>query len=502
MKKGSRQLFSSKNAVWQFVQNSFQIWIFFRVETNRTGDDAWTSSERVFSSQSFNPDFITSRGSQRRPQATTNADKDFCARTFRERASEAAAAHQPQRGSASRWSQLLLGRRSPTLPDLELNSMLQSYLDETSSGCQQQQQRDFLKFNDNPCQQNFSNSRNENKKSSFDNRGNHSEDEREELDDSSKMNFLPFECRHSTQNVGVDFGHHSHQHQHSFQSYGQEQVNLHHQQQQQQHLQQSETCHSKPYRHQQHTQDRSLLLLPNVSPISMDSGYGGPGSVGSLHSSSSAESPMHSGSNIGSFPSSPWAGQSQDYLNQGSPFIYSYETHLSANSSKCLPSPVVFQTPNGHQKTSHQHQIHPYIHPTQYCSTSSSSTGSLTGGNFYIPSGQTEQASQEFTNLEDEAQFEFGGCSQEEISNLVDQVLSSIDVFTTPNVTDTDTVVRLASGSLCQDCGNFVSVDSNPKPDATTDAVCQHCGASIRIEKSLDDENSDKNCLEDFDDSR
>lgn len=133
-------------------------------------------------------------------------------------------------------------------------------------------------------------------------------------------------------------------------------------------------------------------------------------------------------------------------------------------------------------------------------------------GNFFVPTGQTEQASQELAHLDDETQFEFGGCSQEEISNLVDQVLSSIDdVFTTSNVNGSDSGSDAAAvvvaggqcgGSLCQDCGNFVSVDSNPEPFATTEAVCQHCGASIRIDRGLDDEASDKNGLEGFEYSR
>jgi hypothetical protein len=46
----------------------------------------------------------------------------------------------------------------------------------------------------------------------------------------------------------------------------------------------------------------------------------------------------------------------------------------------------------------------------------------LTNENYFIPNPETGQASNEFSQLDDETQFEFGGCSQEEISNLVDQV--------------------------------------------------------------------------------
>jgi hypothetical protein len=102
----------------------------------------------------------------------------------------------------------------------------------------------------------------------------------------------------------------------------------------------------------------------------------------------------------------------------------------------------------------------------------------LTNENYFIPNPETGQASNEFSQLDDETQFEFGGCSQEEISNLVDQVLSSIDVFSSTNdadvrttpgdadvrttSVDADADARPSNGTLCQDCGNFVLIDSSP----------------------------------------
>jgi hypothetical protein len=178
-----------------------------------------------------------SREPQKRPQTSTDeevADKNFGARPFRERAgtAEAAAeaAQQTHRGSAPRWSQLLLGRRSPTLPDLELNSMLQSYLDETSHSCQHQQQQQqqqqqhqngFPKFSDDRCQQNFPVLRKRSKNNSSDT-GLSDDDDDESFERKSKMHFLPFESQLSTQTVGFS----SRPHHQAFQTYCHDQVSM------------------------------------------------------------------------------------------------------------------------------------------------------------------------------------------------------------------------------------------------------------------------------------
>jgi len=57
-------------------------------------------------------------------------------------------------GGVGRWSQLV-GRRSPSLPDLELSSMLQSYLDESSNSvnCQNNQTISANAYQLRKCQQ-------------------------------------------------------------------------------------------------------------------------------------------------------------------------------------------------------------------------------------------------------------------------------------------------------------------------------------------------------------
>ena len=391
----------------------------------------------------------------------------------------------------SRWSQLL-SRRSPTLPDVELSSMLQSYLDESGT-CQQQHQHQhqngsyqLRKFDEAPsCQENFSELRNKNKINSNDIANKRSQElcdsEREE-ESKIRMNFLPFNSQHSPENVNFSNA--------TFPNYcSVPQTHLPLQQQQQQPV---ESCY-------QDLSNRSLLLLPNVSPSSMDSGYGGPGSVGSLHSSSStSESPMHSGS---SFPSSPWTGQNQEYLSQTSPYMYSYETNLttsttaaSATSSK--PSNL-YESSNALQKIE-RNQIHSFSQPSHYC-PDNNIPGSLTTVNYFIPSSQTDHANEDFVHLEEDTQFGFGGCSQEEISNLVDQVLSSIDAFPTTTDVQVECDNRQTSGTLCQDCGNFVEIDTSLND--LTHLFCQHCGASIDFDRQSVEENSTQAANDQVDES-
>lgn len=334
---------------------------YFRIDLRQ--EDSWPAAGRndnTFPNDVFDEEAAagSSRHPRRRPQPVVDAkeaDRFFRARAFRERArpaDEAASSLPTLKGTAFRWPHLLLARRSPTLPDSELSSMLQNYLDESCHQQQHQQHQQqqqqlqngfqFRKLSESRlrCQENFSRKKNKinsshNRASPLDdvnsnnNRDNNisnnincnsnfgssssisSRVEKEDFSNKTKMNFDSFESQLSTENVTF-----SQQHQHqTFQSYCHGQVNV----SQLHHLQEAEACHNKTYHHhQQHLheqpQERSLLLLPNLSPSSMDSGYGGPGSVGSLHSSSSTgESPMHSGSNLGSFPSSPWAGNGQEY---------------------------------------------------------------------------------------------------------------------------------------------------------------------------------------------
>ena len=370
------------------------------------------------------------------------------------------------------WSQLL-SRRSPTLPDVELSSMLQSYLDESAT-CQQQQQHNqngsyqLRKFGEASCQENFSSElRNKNKINSTVIGNKRSQDlcdsEREE-EVKLRMNYLPFNSQHSPENVSF-----SNQTFPNYCSVPQTHLPL------QQQPPQVESCYPE-------LTNRSLLLLPNVSPSSMDSGYGGPGSVGSLHSSSStSESPMHSGS---SFPSSPWTGQNQDYLSQNSPYMYSYETTTTAASNK--PSHI-YESSNALQKIE-RNQIHSFSsQPSHYCSDNNIAD-SLTAVNYFIPSSQTGHPNSDFVHLEEDTQFGFGGCSQEEISNLVDQVLSSIDAFPTTTDVQVECDNRQTSGTLCQDCGNFVEIETSPND--LTHLFCQHCGASIDFDRQSVDENS------------
>ena len=357
-----------------------------------------------------------------------------------------------------RWSQLV-GRRSPTLPDLELTSMLQSYLDESSPQQQQQLSSSYhlRKFTSHRCQEKLCcENKNLESQSNF-----NKSDKRDaapceiKINSKDRMNFAS--NFNSQQNFSPSFAgfcqnvdsHHSalelngqHLHQHSA--------------------------------YPDHSGNRSLLL-PNVSPSSMDSGYGGPGSVGSLHSSSSSDSPMHSGSNLASFPSSPWPAQtSQDYLNQNSPYMYSYDGY--APTKKCLLN-------------NESNNMDSY--PSQYCvpnSIDTTSTDCLSRVNYFIPSSETGQANSELVHLEEDSHFGFGGCSQEEISNLVDQVLSSIDAFPTTTDSDIRDVCdnRSTSGTLCQDCGNFVELEPT---SSHLETVCQHCGATIKCDQNQEDAN-------------
>jgi hypothetical protein len=151
----------------------------------------------------------------------------------------------------------------------------------------------------------------------------------------------------------------------------------------------------------------------------VDSGYGGPGSVGSMHSSSSsAESPMHCGAHVGSFPNSPWTNPNQEYMNQSSPYIYSYDSSVTSSSSRCLQSPQPFPSAQLQPKPDgQQHLVQPYPPPF--------SSDSLSSVSFFVPTSTPDEAGA-YGHMEDESQFEFGGCSQEEISNLVDQVPMSL----------------------------------------------------------------------------
>ena len=189
------------------------------------------------------------------------------------------------------------------------------------------------------------------------------------------------------------------------------------------------------------------------------------------------------------------------------PFVYSYENNLT--STTCLPSTATTFQPdkinNHHNQHQHQHQINPYMHEQEYANARADSLSSV---NYFLPGSETQQASDDFAHLEDEAQFEFGGCSQEEISNLVDQVLSSIDVFTTTSAPTTTTTTQTtatsldaintspASGSLCQDCGNFVAFEASLE---RLETVCQDCGAAIKFDRLAADEDSEKVDEKDFD---
>ena len=112
----------------------------------------------------------------------------------------AAAAAVVARGGVGRWSQLV-GRRSPTLPDLELSSMLQSYLDESSVNsvnCQNNQTisanaYQLRKCHQQPesCQENFSTSLENGKKENNTNIIHKCESESEEtFSPRRKMNYF------------------------------------------------------------------------------------------------------------------------------------------------------------------------------------------------------------------------------------------------------------------------------------------------------------------------
>ena len=112
----------------------------------------------------------------------------------------AAAAAIVARGGVGRWSQLM-SRRSPTLPDLELSSMLQSYLDESSVNsvnCQNNQTisgnaYQLRKCQQQPesCQENFSTSLENGKKENNINTNHKCESEREEtFSPRRKMNYF------------------------------------------------------------------------------------------------------------------------------------------------------------------------------------------------------------------------------------------------------------------------------------------------------------------------
>jgi DNA-directed RNA polymerase subunit M/transcription elongation factor TFIIS len=164
--------------------------------------------------------------------------------------------------------------------------------------------------------------------------------------------------------------------------------------------------------------------------------------------------------------------------------MYSYETTTTAASNK--PSHI-YESSNAHQKIE-RNQIHSFSsQPSHYCSDNNIAD-SLTAVNYFIPSSQTGHPNSDFVHLEEDTQFGFGGCSQEEISNLVDQVLSSIDAFPTTTDVQVECDNRQTSGTLCQDCGNFVEIETSPND--LTHLFCQHCGASIDFDRQSVDENS------------
>jgi hypothetical protein len=156
-----------------------------------------------------------------------------------------------------------------------------------------------------------------------------------------------------------------------------------------------------------------------------------------------------------------------------------------------------FENPNTATKKCLPHQLYHNVQHkidsnhlssfNNYCSENNhDSPDSLTSVNYFIPSNGTEHSNSDLTQLEEDSQFGFGGCSQEEISNIVDQVLSTIDAFPTTTTT-IESDIQLTSGTLCQDCGNFVELEPAP---IHLELFCQHCGASIKCNQLQQSEES------------
>ena len=183
-------------------------------------------------------------------------------------------------------------------------------------------------------------------------------------------------------------------------------------------------------------------------------------------------------------------------MNQSSPYnMYNGYDNPNTVNKKCLPPHQLYHH-NQHKMDSNH--INSFNH---YCSENNhESPDSLASVNYYIPSNETEHSSSDLAHLEEDSQFGFGGCSQEEISNIVDQVLSTIDAFPTttttpPTATATiDSGVQVTSGTLCQDCGNFVELEPAP---LHSELFCQHCGASIKCDQQQCDESSTSKSCED-----
>ena len=127
-----------------------------------------------------------------------------------------------------------------------------------------------------------------------------------------------------------------------------------------------------------------LLAVPNVSPLSqtsssIDSGYGGPGSVGSIPSStySAADSPVSSYAhtngnavNIAGFPNSPWQTQPPDFSVAPST-VGSTSSTPSQNFSSDIHSMIHSndqQTQFNFNVNSSDHPVHGSFLPLEYAS--------------------------------------------------------------------------------------------------------------------------------------
>ena len=176
-------------------------------------------------------------------------------------------------------------------------------------------------------------------------------------------------------------------------------------------------------------------------------------------------------------------------MSQSSPYnMYNGYDNPNTANKKCLP----------HQLYHHvQHKIdsNHLSSFTTYCSENNhDSPDSLASVNYFIPNSGTEHSNGDLVHLEEDSQFGFGGCSQEEISNIVDQVLSTIDAFPTTTTTTTiESGIQHTSGTLCQDCGNFVELESVP---LHLELFCQHCGASIKCDQQQSEEGSNSESKE------
>jgi len=206
------------------------------------------------------------------------------------------------------------------------------------------------------------------------------------------------------------------------------------------------------YHHGYDHTDQSVMMMSNLSPTSIDSGYGDQGSV---NMSDHGESPPTS--HLTNFQNPSWPEYQGLNNNNNNTNLFSFEGQTTKTCSQDHHHTNTFCNNNPHQQYLSSHSFH---HANSFSQHSNV--------DFYMGG---EKINSE--NLD----CAFGDCSQEEISEFVDQVLNSLDIIPTPNSNTTFADSTTANGSLCQDCGHFNPIDWE---SVLVEIDCRHCGAKIR----------------------